>query len=158
MEQIDLDGRVGLALPDGFHVMQEEERKNLRLIAEGEYKAFADPERHIISTVGWRDISFAAALLLSPSDAAQSAQRQIAHSMKDYGYALSGFLQKRICGKKTSGFIYTYKTGVTEMTGETYTLKNSKRIYFFNVYYRTFLSDESRKIWNDMLDSVSDLK
>ncbi len=158
MEKIELDGRIGLTLPDGFHVMQEDEKRKLRLVAEGEYAAFADPARHITATVGWRDIGLVSALLVSSSVAAQSAQKQIAAAMREYRYELSGFLQRDIRGRKAGGFRYTYEAGGSGMSGETFALKYGKRMYYFNVYYRTVLASESRKTWEEILDSVSDLK
>ena len=42
-----------ISCPEGFHVMDEEERSRLNFYGEGECECLSDPDRHIIISIGW---------------------------------------------------------------------------------------------------------
>ena len=89
MEKISLNGKLQMLLPDGFRIMDDEEKAGLEVISDGEFTAFSDPERHITGTAGWRDIGTFTALLVSVSDAASVSERQVSAAMSGYGYTCS---------------------------------------------------------------------
>lgn len=128
MEKISLNGKLQLLLPDGFRVMDEEEKARLDLISEGELAAFSGPERHITGTAGWRDIGAVTALLVSAGDAASVSERQVTTAMSGYGYTCSGYCDRKIAGKKAKGFDYSYVASDTAMSGETIVMKDGRTL------------------------------
>ncbi len=56
MGEILLNRTLALPLPEGFHVMDEEERSRLRFLEAGECVCLSDPERHLVVTVGWKPL------------------------------------------------------------------------------------------------------
>ena len=155
MEKVCINGRIELELPDGFHVLDETEKKDFELAAAGEYVAFSDPQGHILATVGCRNIGIAS-FLIGTNDAARSAERQIGDAMQGFRYEFTGFVDRTIAGRPSRGFGYTYVSEGTEMSGETCVMKSGKFLYFFNIYYRRSLGENSLKVWKEILDSAVD--
>ena len=60
MEQMEktirINDKLTLTFPEGFHVMDDEEKKTLRFLENGPGEALADPEHHIIVTIGWKNM------------------------------------------------------------------------------------------------------
>ncbi len=55
MENITLNGELGMVIPDGFHRMSEEEIKRMNRIGGSDTGfCFSDPERHIIVSLAWK--------------------------------------------------------------------------------------------------------
>ena len=154
MEKIIANGKLEITLPDGFHLMSEEEKNKLGVAAGGEFIAFTDPERQITATVGWRDLGLAS-LLIGSSDAVKSAEKQIGDAMQRFGYEFTGFVDRNISGRSSRGFDYTYRTGDTEMGGETCAMKAGRYMYFFNVYFRQEHKEESLDVWKRILASAT---
>jgi hypothetical protein len=153
MEKTVANGKLEITLPDGFHLMDEEEKNKLNVVAGGEFIAFADPERHITATVGWRDLGLAS-LLVGSSDAVKTAEKQIGDAMQRFGYEFTGFVDRNISGRSCRGFDYTYRTGDTGMGGETCAMKSGRYMYFFNAYFRQEHKEESLDVWKGILASA----
>ncbi len=154
MDNILINGKLQMSLPDGFHVMDEEERSGLRVLMSGPFIAFTDPQRHIIATVGWKNAGIAS-LILRASDIASGSEKQIAKGMQKYAYVSEGFSERNVGGTGASGFGYRYTPdeGIG-MYGETHVLKKGRTVYFFNVYVRDELREESIRVWDDILGSA----
>ena len=154
MDNILINGKLQMSLPDGFHVMDEEERSGLRVLMSGPFIAFTDPQRHIIATVGWKNAGIAS-LILRTSDIASGSEKQIAKGMQKYAYVSEDFSERNVGGTGASGFGYRYTPdeGIG-MYGETHVLKKGTTVYFFNVYVRDELRDQSLRVWNDILGSA----
>ncbi len=139
---------------DGFHEMSESERSALHFAAEGEGVCLSDPKRHILISVGAQTINAFSALLLSTSDLAKNAEKQIARLMQSNGYRREQFVTRKIDGLHAEGYRYTYTAQSVGMTGETYVVKDGKTVIYFHVYVREAHKDEGFAIWNAFLDGM----
>ncbi len=74
--------------------------------------------------------------------------------MKASGYKLNGFTVKSVGGKEADGFIYDYAVQGTEMTGETFSLKNGNTYYYIHCYVRSALKNESFEIVDNILGTA----
>ena len=83
--QRQYNNSLHLSFPDGFHVMDYDERKNLKMIEEGPGECLTNPEKHIIISIGWKELSFLPSLLVSARDASDNAQKAIQSAMQPYG-------------------------------------------------------------------------
>ena len=119
-----LNNELSISFPEGFNEMSLEERKKLKLLAEGPGVCLSDPERHMIVSIGWKPLGLLPRLILNTNDiAAQTAK----------------------------GISYQYDAEGVEMTGETLAVKNKKTLYYFHVYTRTALLEQNQTLWDTLL-------
>ena len=144
---------LGMTYPDSFHEMSEEEKAGLNFYKDSPGVCLADPEHHIIVTVGWMK-SGITAMMINEKEAARTAEKKVSKPMAAHGYHLEGFSDAVIGEVKASGYRYHYCIQDTEMTGETLVVKYKKVFYYLNFYARTGLLEESIKIWQTMLDTI----
>lgn len=154
MQEIIINDELVLCVPDGFHVMTEEERSGLQMLNGGEWIGLSDPDRHIKVSVGWKKINGFSALLLSGKDLAKNSEKSVSGPMSAYGYRLEGFLETVIAGEKAAGFRYRYDAQQIAMAAELDALKIGKSVYYFNLYSRGEHRKESAAVWQDLLGMI----
>lgn len=154
MEDLLLNNSLKLPCPQGFHVMDEEERSGMNITGSGPVICLSDPERHMIVSIGWQTVGGLTALLLKSGDIARNSEKAIRRSMESYGYQGEGFLQRSIAGNRADGFAYTYEAQGVPMYGESCAVKIGKDFYYFHLYARQALREESLQVWEEILDSV----
>ena len=140
-----------LSFPDSFHVMDYDERQKLNKLVDGPGECLADPENHIIISIGWKELGLFPALLVSSKDAADNSQKAISQAMQPYGYRFRETFAEDIDGEKAPGFSYEYEAQGIAMHGETCVVKHNKVLYYLHIYMRRELKEESTKIWKDIL-------
>ena len=138
--------------PDGFHVMNEEERSELNLIGGGETVCLTDPDRHMTVTVGCRQEKLFAALMLGAEDFSKKMEQSVGQMMKQYRFTECGHEKRSIAGMRASGFSYEYESGGIGMAGQSFIAKSGRTVYYFHCYSRSDLKDENLLIWKNMLD------
>ena len=153
METITLNKELTLTFPDGFHVMDDEERSRLQFFASGAGECLSDPEKHIIVSAAWA-FGGLASLLLNASDLAKGAESRISKPMAAYGYVLDGFPERQIGGVRACAYRYHYTVDSIGMNGETWVLKNRRTIYYLHFYYRAALAQESLPVVEEILGSA----
>ena len=149
-----LNDSLTLSWPDGFHVMNEEERKKLTFYGDGPSEVISDPERHIIVSVGWKPLGGFAGMLLGTRDIAKTMEKKLSRPMQAYGWRSGGALTKAVDGEKAEGFCYEYETQGIGMYGESYAVKREKTLYYLHFYARKALQSESLKVWDAILASA----
>ncbi len=154
-KEMTLNGTLSLSCPDGFHVMNEEERASLKLLGKGPGEVLADPERHILLSIGWKPIGGLTALLLSSKDAFRGMRPQLLKALKPFFCKETGRLSALIGGEKAEGLSYEYESGGIGMSGRSYVVKHGKAFYFLHFYVRTALQEESLPVCDGILESVS---
>ena len=158
MEQMEktirLNDKLTLTFPEGFHVMDDEEKKTLRFLENGPGEALADPEHHIIVTIGWKSVGGLASLLLKARDAAKASENNVRKAMESLGYQSEGFGTRQAGPLKAENFGYTYEAQGTGMYGETCCVKQGRTFYYFNCYIREAARQEGLKIWEGILASA----
>ena len=151
---ISVNDHLTLACPDGFHVMDEEERKNLTFIAEGSCECITDPVRHILITVGCRTLGKLAAMLVSAKDAAGNMEAALREAMRRYSFRENGSAAIDLSGEKARGLSYGYVAHDTDMYAESYVAKRGKALYYLNFYVRETYRDKGLKTWEEFLSSA----
>ena len=154
MEMIPLSTQLKLPLPEGFHVLDEEEKSRLHFLEEGPCLCISDPERHILVAFGWKKAGGLAGLLLNTGDIAKNTEKTARRAMQNLGYRCLGFGKRQIAGTDADGFRYTYTAQDTEMLAESYAAKMDKEIFYFHFYARAAGEAESLSIWDALLQSV----
>ena len=149
--QRTFNSTLHLSFPDGFHVMDNDERQKLKMLVDGPGECLTDPDRHIIISIGWKELSLFPSLLVSSKDAADNSQKAISQAMQPYGYRFRETFAEDIGGKSAPGFSYEYEAQGISMHGETCVIKHNKVLYYLHIYMRRELKGESTKIWKDIL-------
>lgn len=148
------NNRLHLSFPDSFHVLDQEERKNLNVIAEGPGECLKDPESHIFISIGWKELNPILSLLVSAKDADGNSLKAIRSAMQPYGFEFCEKITRDIAGEKAYGFNYDYEAQGIRMRGETCVVKHKKVLYYLHLYIRRELKDESMKVWKEILASA----
>ena len=143
-----------LSYPDGFHVMDDTEKSDMRFYNGSSGTCLSDPERHILVSIGWNPIKGLSALLIRAEDAAKKMETGIRKPMQQYDYRLIGFVSKEIGNEKAEGFSYEYETQGIPMYGESYVVRHDGVLYYLNCYLRKELANESLEVWNAILSSA----
>lgn len=154
MQEIILNNEFKLSVPDGFHVLSEEEKAGMRLLEEGPFVGLSNPDRHIMATIGWKKAPGFSSLLLSSKDLIKNTEKTVRKSMSPFGYRCRGFEKKQIAGNEADSFLYEYTAQQVDMLAETCVMKVDKIIYYFNFYGRAALEQESLSAWNEILGSM----
>ena len=141
-----------MEIPSEFYEMGPDELAGLRFIAEGPGACFSDPERHILFTVGWKQIGALAGLMLNTKDIAGNMEKSIRKAMEPYHYEAVKAVERQIGGAAARGFSYYYQVaGDARMVGESLALKRGKMLYYLHFYTRKEMERENRGIWEKML-------
>ena len=154
MQQITVNRELQLSYPNGFHKMSNDELSRLHFIEAGDGLCLSDPERHMIISIGWKQIGLFVKLLLNPRDLAKNMEARIEKPLQSFGYQLKERLEKTLDGKQAKGIRYTYSAKDIDMMGESYVIRSDKIIYYLNVYFREAMASESLAVWHDSLASV----
>ena len=149
-----LNKELKLPVPEGFHVMDEEEVSRLRLLEEGPFVGLSDPERHMMITVGWKQLGSLTALMVNAGDVARHTEKTIRRAMVQMGYHCEGFRERQIAGAGAAGFRYKYNAQNTDMVAESLVVKLNKTVYYFHVYARAAVREESLSCWEDILNAA----
>ena len=137
-----LNNELEITLPDGFHILTEEELAGMNFSDGKPDLCISDPERHIIISIAWRKSGFAAHLL-SAKDVIGKMESGIRKSMEPYGYSLETFLTEDMNGTPAEGFRYEYEAQGISMIGETFSVRKGKVFYYIHCYLRKALREES---------------
>ena len=154
MERITLNNELNFSYPEDFHIMDEKELSGITFLQEGPGYCLRSPEKHIMIAAGYKKGGFFVSLLLDSLSMAKRMEGQVEKALSAGGYRMECPLSRRIAGKTADGFRYRYEVSGVGMTGESYILKYRKNFYFFHVYVRENLKEESLAVWNAFLDSA----
>ena len=146
-----LNNELSISFPEGFNEMSLEERKKLKLLAEGPGVCLSDPERHMIVSIGWKPLGLLPRLILNTSDIAAQTAKAIRQAMTPFSYRGEKAVEKKLGGLTAKGISYQYDAEGVEMTGETLAVKSKKTLYYFHVYTRTALLEENQALWDTLL-------
>jgi hypothetical protein len=106
-------------------------------------------------SVAWKQAPGLFAKMLKVKDVAKSMEAQMGKAMKAYEYGLEEFVSRTPGGKEAEGFRYQYKVQETAMSGMSLSVKNKNTFYYFHMYYRSALKDQSLPVLEDILNSVA---
>lgn len=151
---ITLNETLKIYYPEGFHIMDENERRNLNSLGDGPVECLSDPERHVVISTGWKSVGRLLGMMFGAKDAAKSAEGQVRRAMKVYNYRRNGFFTREVGGEKAEGYSYEYDAQGVHMYGETCVVKHGTEFYYLHLYTRIASKDENLEMWDGMLVSA----
>lgn len=150
-----LEDKLFLEYPEGFHELDEDERKPLTFLEEGPCLCLSDPGKHILISIGWKQLNGFLSMMLKTSEIAGNMAKQIKAGMQPYGCRQLGNVTRTIAGYKAEGIDYEYKAEGIDMLGESLALKLDKDLYYFNLYTRQEFAADSMMEFENILGTVS---
>ena len=156
MKQILINNKLLVSFPESFFQMDKEEKASLGADSD-KIVALKSTELHIVVSIGWKNVDGVRGLfnkILMGNDPVKNMESFFQKRIKKYGYKKEEYLQCEAGGMTAEGLHYTYTSQGIAMTGESYVLKKEQTLYYLHCYYRTDLSQESRIICKQLLDSI----
>ena len=144
-----------IPLPDGFHVMTDEERNAISKGQKAPAWVMADEEKHFMFSVSWKDIPSFASFLLGTKDIAKNMMKRYRDAAEGAGYTFGEIRKFMIGGEKAYGYPFNYETEGIAMCGDSIVIKKGKTCYFFHTYYREATKEESEKLLEEIYGSIS---
>lgn len=154
MNRIKLNINLEIGVPEGFRLMDENDKRRLTILVDGEGVVLENPEKHAVVSIGWKTVGRLALKLSSTQNIADRAERSIRKAMKRFDYSFDGAAEPLIGGRKADGFRYTYTAQNIKMAGETDVVKFESMIYYFHLCTRESLKEENQILWNKILSSA----
>ena len=153
-----INNELEISWPEGFHRMNEAELRKAFKDNNPNRWGIMDEERHMMITVGWKRLGSLTALMVNAGDVARHTEKTIHRAMAQMGYHCEGFRERQIAGAGAAGFRYKYNAQNTDMVAESLVVKLNKTVYYFHVYARAAVKEESLSCWEDILDAAERIK
>lgn len=155
MKTKTINEALTFAYPDDFEEMSEAEIGSMPHYGEAPQFVIRNAERHIIVSVGFKEINGFSAMVLNTKDIAKKTKSEIGKVMKESSYELIADVSESIGGKTAEGFRYRYMVQDVDMSSESLIVKEGKDLYYIQCYYRTALSEDSLPVFEEMLKNSS---
>ncbi len=149
-----VNNKIEIQFPDTLSIMDEEKRKQMNFLADGEGYCLENKEKHILISIGWRKIGLFAKTVLNINDLSKGLEKNIRNGMQPFSYTKENDLEMSLDGEVMRGIRYTYIASNIDMVAESYVVKHGKEIYYFHYYSRKTLNSENKKTWSDILQSA----
>ena len=133
--EIIINGQLKITLPDGFHVLDEEELKRFFIDDHAEKWAAQDKNAHVLVAVYWRKLNFFTNLLADERSILKGAQAKIQKGLAAADYKRGEYYDDVICGKKACSFDYSYVMEGIAHSAKATVVKGKNNCYV--VYYFT---------------------
>lgn len=150
MESVQVQG-LTLTYSEDFSVMDASERARLRFAEAGEGVCLTAPERHILISVAWKLTDPLLPRLLGSRELAAWGGKKPENPMPFPDYKAGGLLRRDVGGRRADGVSYTYTANDIPMYGETLTVRIGRILYYFHLYARQALKEDSLPIWEELL-------
>lgn len=152
MNNITVYDELILDMPEGFHVMNDEELTDY--FGNTEQWAIRDAERHIVISVVKTKPSLALSVLTDAKSVAKGVESNMRKRLIEYVH--DDDITTQIAGKKTSGYRFSFKAKDADIrqSGEILVFKNKKCFYVLQYYTWTELNSSNIGIWRELTDSA----
>lgn len=154
MNLISINDRYTLPVPDGFHVLEAEEKQKLSVMGGGDWMGLSDPGRHLLMTLGWKKVGVLPSKLLNSRSLAKAMEKKIRGGLRTMHYMLEGFRSHPIAGLSADGFRCKYVAQGIPTGAESYVAKDENVLYYFHFYYRAEQEEASLARWEEILASI----
>ncbi len=154
VNQAVINQEITLTWPEGFHVMDGEELRELYQNDDTKRWGIRDKTRHLIITILWEDYS---SLLIKLSDikaVARKNEKMSARGYRDHGYRREGFFSMSVDGRQAEGYRFSYRIGEADQSGQTLLFKVKNRIYSISCIGRSEKAEEDRALFERILEEV----
>ena len=149
------NNELSINCPDGFHIMDEEEKKKFAKLGEANVLCFSNPEKHMVFVVGAKQLNAFVRLVLNPADIAKNMYKCIVRGNKPYGIKAGKPEKTIIAGTEAEGFDYSYTVQDIGMSASSYSLLKGKNAYYIHKYVRSAYEAEGREIWNRFVSELA---
>ena len=156
MKNTTFNDELKVGYPEGFHIMDEEELSAMSFTEKGPTLCLKDPARHMIVSIGRKDIPGFSALMLNRKNIAINAEEYVRKANSNFGYRPGEFFERNIGNDNAYGFSYSYEAQGIPMYAECFAVKKKNKIYYYNLYIREEEKEKNLQVWDEMLSSVSD--
>lgn len=154
MEKVNVYENIYVGCPEGFHVLDEEEKKGYNSPAPGPGIIMKDDERHMVVSIGVQKLNGFSGAILSQKDISRNMEKSIAKSMSPYGYELAANVERKAGNDTAYGMAYEYTAQEIEMYAESLAVKKGKTVVYYHLYSRKAFKDENLAVWEEILGSV----
>lgn len=149
-----LENRLYMDCPEGFHILNEEGRKDMISPTE-KGVCISDPVRHIIITVTWAQVGLLNGMLLGRREVSWTMSRQIEKKLKPYYFTWIDDVKRTIDGRLARGINYEYKAKGYIVSCESLVIKDEDNLFYFHLYADKRRRDEALEIFHEILDNVA---
>ena len=149
-----VNGAMSIPLPEGFHVMDDEERNSISKGQKAPEWVMANEDKHFMFTVSWKEIPALASFLLGPKDVAKSMKKRYGEAAEGAGYTFGEIRNLTIGGQKAFGYPFSYEAEGVAMCGDSIVIKKGKTCYFCHTYYREAMKEESEKLLEELYSEI----
>ncbi|MBQ6487711.1 MAG: hypothetical protein IJI75_00650 [Solobacterium sp.] len=153
-----INNEISIGIPDGFHVMSEEELTKVYVTKDPKRWGIWDNDRHVIISVLWQDLNAFTAMLADIDAAAVRNEQLTKKGYEGHDYAMKGFHDADISGSHARGYSFTYRIQDISQRVDTLLFKAGRRIYSINCIGRNENREQDHELFKEILKTVSILK
>ena len=153
-----INNEISIGIPDGFHVMSEEELTKVYVTKDPKRWGIWDNDRHVIISVLWQDLNAFTAMLADIDAAAVRNEQLTKKGYEGHDYAMEGFHDADISGSHARGYSFTYRIQDISQRVDTLLFKAGRRIYSINCIGRNENREQDHELFEEILKTVSILK
>lgn len=156
MNQMSINNEIRLTLPDGFHLMDSEEKKRIykNSAVIPEWVAY-EPEHRMIFSASWKRMNTLLAALACSMDGAKGLEKRMRFALRDRNYRFGEYFKEKLGDKKVFGFTYRYQGSEGEFLNRSIMVRNGGRIYYLASQLRTEWEKESKPLIDEIWRSLS---
>ena len=153
-----INNEISIGIPDGFHVMSEEELTKVYVTKDPKRWGIWDNDRHVIISVLWQDLNAFTAMLADIDAAAVRNEQLTKKGYEGHDYAMEGFHDADISGSHARGYSFTYRIQDISQRVDTLLFKAGRRIYSIYCIGRNENREQDHELFEEILKTVSILK
>ncbi len=155
MKQDIINHELHITIPEGFHLLSEDELNQIYMDENAERWGMRNEEDHMIFVIYYHRSNPLLAALASENDIVKSTQLKLAKGMENHGYAFNGYFSKEACGQERPGFDYEYNVGAVRQSGRILIIKKKNVCYTVYFYTRDNLLDKNLVHFDEVINSLS---
>lgn len=152
MNEEMINGVFAVTVPEGFHVMDEEELKRIYAGQSPDRWCLRNDETGMTISVMWGRISPILAAIVNLDATAARTQEAMARHLQDFRRIDD--VSPQIAGQKSRGFCYEYTTDGQPYVGEWLVMRYKKFAYTISYYAKNSGQQAAWEIFDALLDSI----
>ena len=150
-----INGEMRIPLPEGFHVMSDEEIISISKGQTAPAWVMKNNDTHFMFSVSWKAIPALAAFLMGAKDMAKTMHKRFGAAAGDAGYTIGEIREIMIGGVKAYGYPYSFVADGIAMCGDSIVVKKKKTYYFFHTYYREEMKEENEALLEEIYSEIN---
>lgn len=149
-----ISGVIEWKYPDGFRPMDSEELKKY-FGTSANMSGIRHAERHIILSFAWNKVNMLLSILADQQSVLNRMEKKLRGNLKEF--RKTSDIAMNVCGVKAKGFTFEYIAHDADIaqTGNIISFKFGKYFYIVQFAARKEDASEARKIWDDILASLT---